>query len=725
MLATLNLDQVRRAIATAPPVYTPVDDPTSRDLPEKDAFRVRVVVHADGDTTTPWKTAIEQRQYFSNGDPALVGGFPKYLDADGASSPAFADIDGDGVNELVIADGNGLVHAFKKDGNEAEGFPVHTNRLKLSAAQTGGHTVYGPVLLGSPTVADLDGDGWPEISVADTEGYLYVWEHDGRPRPGFPVQVNRTYSESSICQSSDPVTPGCTHPVRDHVNTVDHAFTSNPSAGNLDPGHPGLELVAGANDGHVYAWHADGTPVAGWPVLLRDPAKVASVDPVTHFITFKPGANPKYGRQELVTPTLADIDGDGVPEVIANVDEEYKEAPNASAARTPTYAALANLLGGNTRIYALHHEGTAYAASKETVPNLGDNAYLKGWPAKVAMLETELLPDVGSGSDGPPVVADIDGDGKPEIVTASIASPPYVLTPDGKSKYGNGPDGMYLTAATEQAEFKNPTATDGPSVGAVGGVAVGHIGGSPQQSIAMGAAGLKRVLDIVLPEQQLGAEDHVDAWNAQTGTFDPGFPAQMNDLQFFTTPAIADVTGDGRASVLQSSAMYDLRAYGLGGVAPLGWPKFTGGWSVQTPAVGDFDGDGKVEVALATREGNLFVWHTRGDACQTMEWPKYQHDLHNSGDFATDATPPGVLGNVSFDGSTLSFTTSGSDGPCGQATAFRVVVDGHQVSVDDVPAPSGTQQSLELGDLGHGRHSVTVQTVDDAGNASIPVSVRS
>jgi hypothetical protein len=322
------------------------------------------------------------------------------------------------------------------------------------------------------------------------------------------------------------------------------------------------------------------------------------------------------------------------------------------------------------------------------------------------------------------VVADVDGDGKPEIATASIASPPYLLTADGKSKYGNGPDGKYLTMGSEAAEFKNPTATDGPSVASLGGAVFGHLGGSSSpMSVAMGATGLRRLLDVVLPEQQLLAEDHVDAWNATTGTFDPGFPAQMNDLMFFNTPAVADVNGDGRAEVLQSSAMYDLQAYGLGGVAPTGWPKFTGGWSVSTPAVGDLLGDGKVEVALVTREGNLFVWRTNGDACQTAEWPKYQHDLHNSGNFATDATPPGVLWDVSRKGALLSFTTSGGDGPCGQAAAFRLVVDGHQVAVADHPAPSGTEQSIDLGNLGKGSHTVTVQTVDAAGNASIPVTV--
>ena len=105
--------------------------------------------------------------------------------------------------------------------------------------------------------------------------------------------------------------------------------------------------------------------------------------------------------------------------------------------------------------------------------------------------------------------------------------------------------------------------------------------------------------------------------------------------------------------------------------------------------------------------------------------PDFWISLHNSGDGRTDATPPGVLKDASIDGSTLTFTTSGGDGPCGQAASFRVVVDGHQVAIDDDPAPSGTEQSLELGNLGPGHHSVTVQSVDEAGNASIPVSVRS
>ena len=187
-------------------------------------------------------------------------------------------------------------------------------------------------------------------------------------------------------------------------------------------------------------------------------------------------------------------------------------------------------------------------------------------------------------------------------------------------------------------EPKNPQATDVPSLPSLGGAVFGRLGGSGSPlSVAMGGAGVRRLLDVALPEQQLGAEDHVSAWDAATGSYDPGFPSQENDLQFFNTPAIADVNGDGLPEVLEGSAMYDLRAYGLGGSVPAGFPKFTGGWMVDTPATGDLNGDGKLDVAVLTREGYLYVWSTPGPACQAPQWPKYQHDLWNTGDSGSPA----------------------------------------------------------------------------------------
>ncbi|HEV2685378.1 MAG TPA: FG-GAP-like repeat-containing protein, partial [Actinomycetota bacterium] len=685
------------------------------------------VVHDDRADTGD---AIEQHQFFSSSDSTLLAGFPKELASDGAGSPAFADVDGDGRPELIIATSDGWVHAFKADGSEARGWPVHVSRLNIPTTGNNAYTRgevspvrYNAVLLGSPMVADLNGDGWPEISVTDYGGFLYVWNHDGTPVHGFPVQVNRAYSHVPGCETN--IGPNCdefvAHPVRDHINVVNGAFASQPGAGRIDPSYPGLDLVAGAEDGHVYAWHADGTAVPGWPVMLRDPAKVQSVDPVSHRITFKPGANAAYGRQVLAGVSLGDVNGDGIPEVAVNVDEEYNDPANWSL-RDPTLAVLGQVAPpGNTRVYLLQHDGTNHPGTAK-VANLGDNAYVPGWPAAIGMIQTELLPDVGSGSDGAPVFATMGG--KPVIATASIGSPPYLLNANGSSFYGNGPDGKYLTMASGLNEFKS-LATDGPSVASLGGGVFGHIGGSNvPMSFAMGATGLRRLLDVVLPEQQLLAEDHVDAWELQTGTFMPGFPALMNDLQFFNTPIIADVDGDGKAEVVTSSAMYDVRAYGLGGTVPNGWPKSTGGWSVATPAVGDFNGDGKMELALMTRAGELFVWKTQGTACQTREWPKYQHDLHNSGNYATDAEPPAVVGGLSAarsgDSLILTWRAPGDNGVCGTANRYIVRLNGSLVT-SGVPSPNaaGSTQSMTIAAT-HVR-TVSVQAQDAAGNLGIPV----
>ena len=49
-------------------------------------------------------------------------------------------------------------------------------------------------------------------------------------------------------------------------------------------------MVVGSDDGKVYAWHHDGTPVAGWPQTTGDMV---------------------YG-----SPALGDLDGDGHLEVV-------------------------------------------------------------------------------------------------------------------------------------------------------------------------------------------------------------------------------------------------------------------------------------------------------------------------------------------------------------------------------------------------------------------------
>jgi uncharacterized protein (TIGR03382 family) len=49
--------------------------------------------------------------------------------------------------------------------------------------------------------------------------------------------------------------------------------------------------------------------------------------------------------------------------------------------------------------------------------------------------------------------------------------------------------------------------------------------------------------------------------------------------------------------------------------------------------VGDLDGDGTMSVAVANREGYLYVWTTEGKVTGRVDWASFHHDDHNSGNF--------------------------------------------------------------------------------------------
>jgi hypothetical protein len=89
--------------------------------------------------------------------------------------------------------------------------------------------------------------------------------------------------------------------------------------------------------------------------------------------------------------------------------------------------------------------------------------------------------------------------------------------------------------------------------------------------------------------------------------------------------------GDQYAEVNDGSGAYLVRAYRADGSQPAGWPKFTHGWHLSSATPGDVDGNGKVEIVATTREGNLFVWGTPGNATQAaLPWAGYGRDRRNT-----------------------------------------------------------------------------------------------
>src|SRR5947208_534813 len=360
----------------------------------------------------------------------------------------------------------------------------------------------------------------------------------------------------------------------------------SPALADLD-GNGGLDIIVGAADRHVYVWNGQGVPRPGFPVLVVDTSRMVSIDPNSHKVTPKPGAF--RGSKIIDSPAVGDIDRDGHLDIVVGTNEEYDEPPNFSLTST-TASALAPVLSpSNSRVYAIHEDGN----------NPAGGAFLPGWPVKIGILSKELLPVVGEGINASPALADVDGNGRLEIGVFSYAGPAYLLASDGTSFYGSDPSGNYLVMATDGYPASN--SPDTPSFAALGEGAFGALAPPGALAFAAPAAGLGRSLAVVLPDEQLNADDHTSAWVALAGKYLPAYPHHIEELQFLTGPSIAHVGATPLPQVVEGSAGYYLHAFDANGVEPSGWPKFTGGWHIANPAIGDVDGDGMNEVVVLTR----------------------------------------------------------------------------------------------------------------------------
>jgi hypothetical protein len=703
-------------------------DSNGRPNTQPYAFTLRVVVTT---AAGPAMSGEDRRQLYLHRDRDQMAGFPRSLGGDGDSAPLLADVDGDNRNELIVATGDGWVHAWRAGSSrELPGWPVHTARLPLHlgerAYSTGGiRRGHYAAVLGALAAGDLFGSGQIDVVADDNQGNVYAW--DGHGRLVFHRQSNRAYSGA-------PLTPF--HTVRAGVrDRVERGFMASPVLGRLSGARSGpLDVVVAGEDRHVYAWHADGRPVPGFPVLVADPDKVAAVDPITNHITFRnvdanPGLDEDQGKL-IDTPALADIDHSGKPEIIVGSNEEY---PVGTGDEGPLNIGLTNSLlsspiaragvlrTANGRVYAIWPDGMRHAGGP----------FLRGWPHKIGIIDAGLLPDVGEGINGSPVVAPVRcpvGGRGLKIGVTPDAGPAYVLNPDGSSCYGRtaGADN------TLQTDFSvSPSKYDTPTFAAVGYPAFGSLNGRTIDFFAP-VAGLLRAVDLIAPEYQ-GGQDFIGGWNPSLPTAQLllGYPAEVNDLQFLTGPVVGAVRRGPGQAVIGATSSLDLAAFGTGGApASAAWPKFTGDWTVATPTLGSFGSGRRKVVVSITRSGSLSVYATPAAACSPSSSPRFHHDDWNSGDYLVDAVPPGrpVLRRLSA--AFVSFVTPGGDLMCGRAARYELVTSNHPIG----PASFGSARRLRIA-LRPGRAGlvqrlrlprgvlkyVAIRAVDAAGNVGLPL----
>lgn len=723
VLASIDLGRVYRSIEETMKARGGSLDPN------RYAFTVRVRVR---DNLGNW--GEDRKTFFCFDDPDAYLGTPLQVGSGISAPPRLADLDGDGVNEIIVATSDGSVHAYKPDFNELPGWPVHVMALPIHdgapAFSTGGlsRANYASIN-GAPAIGDLNHDGTLEVVAADAEGRVYAWDKDGVLMHGFPVRSNTLYSIPDRDDwSSDGRLPPDWSAARfvpdrihklDRWNRLDKSFLCGPVLCNLDNSRDGsLEILASCMDQHLYAWHLNGVPVAGWPIKLIDPGEVAEFNPVTHTCKFKEPEKNISPEIVPMSPSVADLNGDGFPEVVCGTNEFYGESLNVSSDSTGLLAYLERLSSlapgllnyGNGRAYAVYGDGFIHGlqpGSSSPASQVPASAYMEGWPVRLAAVTSGLVKTGGAAAIG-----DIDRDNAMEIAISAAGGLAYLLDADGTSHLGYGEDGLPL-CFQDDAIGASPDSADSPVVSRGGGGCFLNLDSQGLAYVA-GSMGMGRIIDRLLPEDQAMSDDQVSAWSIGDGKLRAHFPMKMDDISS-PSPAGADIDGDGFQEVLASSTC-DLHALDATGSEVRGWPKFIGASALTTPAVGDCDADGRQEIVAANLGGWLLAWRTSAQASSVAEWPEYGRDPRATACLGEDGIAPGRVTDLSAEvvmdwtGVRLTWTAPGDDGFQGQALCYDIRyldrpiddanwMDATPLDGKPLPAMAGSRQEMLLQDF--------------------------
>lgn len=672
---TIDLSQIPSSFWSGD-YSAPTDDRLSI---ERYDITVRVVV-----TDDKGRVGEDRRVFQLRHDASELQQFHKNLGTSLESSPTMADIEGTGRLDTIVAGSDGTVHAFRPDGSEAPGWPVHT------ALARGVDPAYAHNYLGAPAwrsgtiprphepiaapaaVGDLDHDGRLWVVVTGEDGHVYAWDGAGRLRKGFPLATDRAFARQSV---PPPDTP--------YVRNRSTGNVAGAALADLE-GNGKLDIVMGGWDGRVYAWRPNGTPVPGWPVETNTPQSAR-----------QPAGTDIYARDYKVctTPTIVDVDGDGHPDVVVALQD------------------------------------TAFGS--QGAPVFG---YVMGWSSKGTLLPHFPIEvpaaEQGYGTaqdfitEGVQTPASYDGPTGPHlVVNAGLSASVDVDLTTGVITHAEAPGTLPVDPGAPTTDPASPLVhfTTSPSLG--------HVGGLPAVvSVQSGSAATDVVTGVVeLPGRGIRVRSGEAAWNPQTGLSLPQYTHPIQGLAFLSAPAIADVTGDGAPDILQPADSGAMHGWdGTTGQDAAGWPKWTGGWGLFTPAVGDIDGDGKVEVAEGTREGWLHVWKTPGLVSGDGEaWHWHQND-RNTGHYGDDTRPPAGVRDLAVHGTTLTFTSPGDDWNAGTPARYQVFGAKSPITQDTVArataltstgavVAAGSTATLTVAAASHYRF-VAVRAVDDAGN---------
>jgi hypothetical protein len=304
-----------RRFARLPQPAIPGGAPAIADIDGDGHDEIAVCVSTGGTPRQPVMFVLRADGTDLDGWPVQVPASDPYV-ACAPGATLAVDLDGDGAAEIVQVLGTNEVWAFDRTGGVLPGWPFRAGPDAAGRRRT---------INADPVAADVDGDGRPEIIVVESglEPRVFALDGDGRPLPHFPIVLQEIVDRQAPA-AADIDGDGLAEIVQATLPWDGAVVEPQPIA----PGTPSVDLVAPSGVSGVQS------PVPG-------PAVAAALHVLRRDGGDGPGwPNPLDGAASWGA-VLADLDGDGLPEILQG-DGDQLYAFDASGAMWPGFPLTAH-----------------------------------------------------------------------------------------------------------------------------------------------------------------------------------------------------------------------------------------------------------------------------------------------------------------------------------------------------------------------------------------------